>query len=130
MTMKKIFALNLLLLSAAAQAQQMPYFAINNPTTTGPGNTAALFSRNSTSTTAFLHGSRGVAHPECENQQRDCHLYSGQCSFNGPAGSPLTINFSVTGSSASRSLKGTACSSSCGTTAIPRRPAISTRPWW
>jgi hypothetical protein len=33
--MKKIFALNLLLISAAAQAQQMPYFAINNPDNNG-----------------------------------------------------------------------------------------------
>ena len=55
--MKKIFALNLLLMSAAAQAQQMPYFAINNPDNNGTGNSAALFSLNSTST-SFLHGSR------------------------------------------------------------------------
>ncbi|STQ07821.1 Uncharacterised protein [Enterobacter cloacae] len=75
--MKKIFALNLLLISAAAQAQQMPYFAINNPDNNGTGNTAALFSLNSTST-AFLHGSREWPTPECQNQQRDCHLYSGQ----------------------------------------------------
>ena len=55
--MKKIFALNLLLMSAVAHAQELPYFAINNPDNNGTGNSAGLFSLNSTST-AFLHGSR------------------------------------------------------------------------
>ncbi|HGF1017132.1 hypothetical protein [Enterobacter cloacae] len=112
--MKKIFALNLLLLSAAAQAQQMPYFAINNPDNNGTGNTAALFSLNSTST-AFLHGSREWPTLSAKTNN-GIATYIPDNSFNGPAGSPLTINFSVTGSSASPFFKGTACSSSCGTT--------------
>ena len=45
--MKKIFALNLLLMSAVAHAQELPYFAINNPDNNGTGNSAGLFSLNS-----------------------------------------------------------------------------------
>ena len=56
-----------------------------------------------------------MAHPECETNN-GIATYIPDNSFNGPAGSPLTINFSVTGSSASPFFKGTACSSSCGTT--------------
>ncbi|VFS15238.1 Uncharacterised protein [Enterobacter cancerogenus] len=91
--MKKIFALNLLLMSAAAQAQQLPYFAINNPDNNGTGNTAGLFSLNSTST-AFLHGSREWPTLSAK-ANNGVATYIPDNSYSGPAGSALTINFSV-----------------------------------
>lgn len=111
--MKKIFALNLLLISAAAQADQLPYFAINNPDSNGTGNSAALFSLNASSA-SFLHGSREW--PSLSNKVNNgIATYIPDNGFSGPPGSALTINFSVTGSSASPFFKGTSCSSSCGT---------------
>lgn len=112
--MKKIFALNLLLMSAVAHAQELPYFAINNPDNNGTGNSAGLFSLNSTST-AFLHGSREWPTLSAKTNN-GIATYIPDNSYSGPAGSALTIDFSVTGSSASPFFKGTACSSSCGNT--------------
>ncbi|NUU66288.1 receptor [Enterobacteriaceae bacterium BIT-l23] len=111
--MKKLFALNLLLLAAAAQADmQLNYIAIKNPDHTGSSNTAALFNLDSSSA-AFLHGS--FEWPTLSNKVNNGVItYIPDNLFSGPAGSPLTINFSVSGSSASPFFKGTACTTCKG----------------
>ena len=103
--MKKIFALNLLLMSAAAQAQELPYLAINNPDNNGTGNSAGLFSLNSTST-AFLHGSR-----------------------EWPTLSAKTNNGIAT-YIPDNSYSGRRVPRPAATRGTPRRPAIPTRRWW
>lgn len=87
--MKKIFALNLLLMSAVAHAQELPYFAINNPDNNGTGNSAGLFSLNSTST-AFLHGSREWPTLSAKTNN-GIATYIPDNSYSGPAGSALTM---------------------------------------